>query len=217
MTAIRNELANATEQTVLALKELETRIGVLKNDLAWLCQGIGHPEAARVAASPVPNVLSQAGIGSAFAPGLQAGYAIGQGFQPIQPFQAGAVQPMAASIPQAFGAVAIHPAAAASLAAQQAQALAQGYSGIPAYPIAAPGLAGAAYGAPAFGAFGTPVTAPFAQAFASPITQAFAAPFATPFASPFANSFATPFASAGIPSMARAQPSFAYDVSLAYR
>src|ERR1041385_1808156 len=48
----RPDIANVTEQTVLALKDPESRIGVLKCDLAVLCQNLGHPEAARIAASP---------------------------------------------------------------------------------------------------------------------------------------------------------------------
>ncbi|MFO1532800.1 MAG: hypothetical protein ABR562_03740 [Thermoplasmatota archaeon] len=48
----RPDIANITEQTVLALKDLESRISVLKGDLAVLCQGLGHPQAAQLAISP---------------------------------------------------------------------------------------------------------------------------------------------------------------------
>jgi hypothetical protein len=54
---MRPDIARITEETVLNLKELETRIDAVKNDLAWLCQSIGHSEAARVAASPTPGQL----------------------------------------------------------------------------------------------------------------------------------------------------------------
>jgi hypothetical protein len=48
----RPEIARVAEETVLNLKQLESRIEVLKNDLAALCTVIGHPEAARVAVTP---------------------------------------------------------------------------------------------------------------------------------------------------------------------
>ena len=50
---LRPEIARVAEQTVVNLKELEGRIEVLKNDLAALCIQVGHPEAARLAATPV--------------------------------------------------------------------------------------------------------------------------------------------------------------------
>lgn len=48
----RPDIARVAEDTVLNLKELENRIEILKNDLAVLCTNIGHPEAARIAATP---------------------------------------------------------------------------------------------------------------------------------------------------------------------
>lgn len=63
----RPDIANATEQTVLALKEIEARIGILKGDLAVLCQGLGHAEAARIAAAPTGPAPGYGAPG--FAPG----------------------------------------------------------------------------------------------------------------------------------------------------
>lgn len=48
----RPEIARVAEETVLNLKQLESRIEVLKNDLAALCTVLGHPEAARIAVTP---------------------------------------------------------------------------------------------------------------------------------------------------------------------
>jgi len=48
----RPDIARVAEETVLTLKDLESRTEVLKNDLAILCMNLGHPEAARIAASP---------------------------------------------------------------------------------------------------------------------------------------------------------------------
>lgn len=52
----RPDIARAAEETVLHMKELENRIEVLRNDLAWLCQSVGHFEAARVAATPTRSL-----------------------------------------------------------------------------------------------------------------------------------------------------------------
>lgn len=51
-TQFRPEIARVAEETVLNLKQLESRIDVLKNDLAALCTVLGHPEAARIAVTP---------------------------------------------------------------------------------------------------------------------------------------------------------------------
>lgn len=48
----RPEIARVAEQTVLGLKELETRLELLKNDLAALCTAVGHPPAAQLAVTP---------------------------------------------------------------------------------------------------------------------------------------------------------------------
>ncbi|HEV8359031.1 MAG TPA: hypothetical protein VGR28_01105 [Candidatus Thermoplasmatota archaeon] len=53
MFAQQHPIARIAEETVLNLKELETRCEVLKNDLAALCVNLGHPEAARLAVTPV--------------------------------------------------------------------------------------------------------------------------------------------------------------------
>jgi uncharacterized small protein (DUF1192 family) len=106
---MRPDIATVTEQTVLNLKELEARIGVLKNDLAWLCQGLGHNEAARLAAAPAaPPSLSNPSANPftamAAANPLAAGIAVnpygGSGFA-VSPFAAWPTQQGAL---QAFGA-----------------------------------------------------------------------------------------------------------------
>jgi hypothetical protein len=74
---VRPEIARVAEETVLNLKQLETRIEVLKNDLAALCTVIGHPEAARVAVTPAswlgvtaPHLTGQVGTLSVGSQGL---------------------------------------------------------------------------------------------------------------------------------------------------
>lgn len=65
----RPEIARVAEETVLNLKQLESRIEVLKNDLAALCTVVGHPEAARIAVTPTSWLgvtaphLTQGGLG----------------------------------------------------------------------------------------------------------------------------------------------------------
>lgn len=62
----RPDIARVAEETVVNLKSLENSIEVLRNDLAWLCQSIGHPEAARLALTPTrfPAVGGGLGIGA---------------------------------------------------------------------------------------------------------------------------------------------------------
>ncbi|MGQ0535938.1 MAG: hypothetical protein ACT4PT_07685 [Methanobacteriota archaeon] len=67
----RPDVARVAEETVVNLKDLESRIEILKNDLAQLCLSIGHPEAARVAATPARWVPQIAGIGAQGAFGSQ--------------------------------------------------------------------------------------------------------------------------------------------------
>jgi hypothetical protein len=47
-----NQIARVAEETVLCLKDLESRIELLKNDLGVLCTSIGLPEVARIAVTP---------------------------------------------------------------------------------------------------------------------------------------------------------------------
>jgi hypothetical protein len=62
----QHAIARVAEETVLNLKQLESRIEILKNDLAQLCLAVGHPEAARIAATPVqmlgPGVTGNVGF-----------------------------------------------------------------------------------------------------------------------------------------------------------
>lgn len=68
-TQSRPDIARVAEETVLNLKQLESRIEVLRNDLAALCTVLGHPEAARIAVTP-PSWL---GITPQTAPGSFSG------------------------------------------------------------------------------------------------------------------------------------------------
>lgn len=56
-------IARVAEDTVLNLKQLESRLGVLCNDLAQLCTAVGHHEAARIAVTPAAWLgIGQQGI-----------------------------------------------------------------------------------------------------------------------------------------------------------
>jgi hypothetical protein len=57
---VRPEIVRAAEETVTNLKQLEGRIEVLKNDLAMLCNVLGHPQAAALAITPVQQLAVQA-------------------------------------------------------------------------------------------------------------------------------------------------------------
>lgn len=109
----RPDIARVAEETVVNLKELENRLEIMKNELAWLCTSIGHPEAARLAATPV-----RAAYNNPYALSIGATSALG-GLYSLP--QVPGVSPLAAQ----FGLV--NPVAAA-LAAQQALA------GIPVFP-----------------------------------------------------------------------------------
>ncbi|MCA1814333.1 MAG: hypothetical protein LC624_10360, partial [Halobacteriales archaeon] len=58
----RPEIARLAEQTVVSLKECETRLELLRNDLATLCGVVGHPAAAQLALTPAR--LLGPGLGS---------------------------------------------------------------------------------------------------------------------------------------------------------
>jgi hypothetical protein len=106
---ISPEIARVAEETVLNLKQLESRIEVLKNDLAHLCAAVGHPEAARLAVTPVPwlrlgqfaspygNVGSFGPLGS-ISPYGNAGVSPYQGFG-ITPYSAPTPFPTAFATP----------------------------------------------------------------------------------------------------------------------
>lgn len=81
------DIGTATDQTVINLKEVESRLVSLKNDLAWLCQGLGNVEAARIAASPVQPSLP----GFTAFPGASAHVAYGNA--PFGGFQANPLGP----------------------------------------------------------------------------------------------------------------------------
>ena len=57
----RSEIARVAEETVANLKGLETQIEVLRNGLAWLCQSIGQPDAARWALMPSRGISTAGG------------------------------------------------------------------------------------------------------------------------------------------------------------
>ena len=48
----RPDIARAVEETVVNLKGLEQTLEILRNDLAWLAQSVGHPQAAQIALTP---------------------------------------------------------------------------------------------------------------------------------------------------------------------
>jgi hypothetical protein len=148
---LRPDIATATEQTVLNLKELETRISLLKNDLAWLAQGIGHAEAARIAASPGPNVATPFGAVGVGAFGSPLAF---QGFTG----QSIASQAIAANS-------AASPAFQQAYAAGLAQGIAQGQS--LAQGLIASQFAASPYASLPFASFASPY-APIAQASAFP-------------------------------------------------
>lgn len=56
----RPDIARAVEETVVNLKALEHTLEVLRNDLAWLAQTVGHPQAAQLVLTPSRNL----GIGA---------------------------------------------------------------------------------------------------------------------------------------------------------
>jgi len=63
----RPEIARLAEQTVVNLKECESQLELLRNDLVALCATVGHPAAAQVAATPArllpPGIGTLGGIG----------------------------------------------------------------------------------------------------------------------------------------------------------
>lgn len=58
---LRPDVVRLVEETVTNLKALENQIEIVKTDLASLCLQIGHPEAARIAATPIRGLLSSTG------------------------------------------------------------------------------------------------------------------------------------------------------------
>lgn len=116
----RPDIARAAEETVSNIKELETRLEVIKNDLAWLCQSIGHLPAAQLALTPVrglamgiPGVPTVSPYGGSFVPNVA----------PIGLPQTGTQAPWAVPAFGAAGAIAPHLQSA--LAQQLQAALAQ--------------------------------------------------------------------------------------------
>jgi len=166
----RPDIANVTEQTVLALKDLEARIGVLKGDLATLCQGLGHPEAARVAAAPTFAPLAPPLPG-----GIPPQAAIANGLNPYAAFAPANVPGLAVpSSPPTF------PSAYA-----------------PTYPSAYANAFPSAYASP-FATAGYPPTAAAPGSLSPYVGFApYATPFASPFAAPFAHPYAANAAAFG--------------------
>ncbi len=91
----RPDIARVTEETVVNLKELESRMEVLRNDLAWLCTTLGHPEAARVAATPVRSV----GIPSALPIGTAGLLGVSTPLQNMLAAQYAGISPFASGVP----------------------------------------------------------------------------------------------------------------------
>jgi hypothetical protein len=96
----RPDIARAIEETVVNLKGLEQTLEILRNDLAWLAQSIGHPQAAQVALTPT-RTLAIAGA-SPFAAGIGQpgtfGLSANAGQVPMFGFQP---TPFGASVPPA--------------------------------------------------------------------------------------------------------------------
>ena len=73
----QNQITRIVEETVLKCKELEARLNVVNQDLAFLCESIGHPQAAQLARTPAElTPLAQAAavpIGSTLGVGMIPG------------------------------------------------------------------------------------------------------------------------------------------------
>jgi len=77
----RPDIVRAVEETVANLKGLEHTIEILRNDLAWLAQSIGHPQAAQIALTPTRSLVANPALAGTN-PLVQAPYATPYGFTP---------------------------------------------------------------------------------------------------------------------------------------
>jgi hypothetical protein len=89
----RPDIARVAEETVVNLKEMESRIDVLRSDLASLCTVLGHLAAAQVAVTPARLLPGSLGI-SPLASTL--GFGPPSPYQAVSPF-AGAGNPFGAA------------------------------------------------------------------------------------------------------------------------
>jgi len=206
----RPDIANVTEQTVLALKDLESRIGILKGDLAALCQGLGHPEAARIAAAPANYPAYGAlGYGSSpnFFPTPTAPYGSGANYSPSPstPFGPAYGVPWSGAWSSPSNPVASQGWSSPTPWGTVANPWTSGPGAIPTAGIHAPtglvsgpnpyaqawiGANGATpFGLP-IGSFANTVGTPFGSPFGAPFGASFGAPYATATPTPTQNPFA---------------------------